>query len=944
MPGGSGSPIEITDDGDDQYITDDESDTDDEFETDDQPEADDQDLGELLFEVKHDLLRCLNGIRTTGNVAASKHYNSFVNPGLVVADSLIPMPLVPRDAETIKNASRQAPFGKGDETVVDTSVRNTWELDHTQFKFTNPDWKDYVVSLLTDAARSLAIPKMKPQPYKLLLYEEGSFFKRHKDSEKVPGMMATMVICLPSKHDGGSVHLSHGGKNYVFETDKTSDFGLTTLSWFSDVTHEVKPLKAGYRLVLTYNIIHAGGIRVSADLVGAQSGKLRSILAKWRSRLNPVTSLVYKLEHKYTQSSLSLDNLKGRDQGVCRSLYEVGSDCGFTIFLAKMNRTQSEDLYGDYGDYGDDEEDTELEEIKTCDGRTIYDRGMDVDEANILGKIWDRKADSEDEGDFTGNESMPARLRYHDTVVIIVPTQQLHIFLPKPEPIAFISLVKRTLSDGPNNHPLQMSSLMDSLKAYIRLGIFGSMLLSELTSMAIKYKDRLLYRETVYSSLKTSDAREKVLATIVRLMKDNLKDSHEQPDWDFWLGDVVEGAYKQSLTSFQHTINWVESTFQKEDLKDLMPSFQAWKTPIPDRMIESKRELDMNDYDFLICQLFSRSKDPEWLTWFMSILSNRGSRKLLCAILRAIYDKRGSKELASAKDTCLSILAGSLKKLALKIEDFPVSGYVTGVYGPLEHLSEPASTIRDVIDVIDQGFDMGLNEQATELLDISCTTIYQFCPKSGAKSAPGPLVVRDFLRSLVSVLQKHQVTPPESFKNMFIVLLRNILVSHPPKCPKPLRGWTHKSRPSAYHRGNLQSCKDCEELDAFLRNADQEVHVFRMAEYRRRHLRERLPLDLFDCQADMTQKPQRFIVRKLGKEFKQEMTEYKISLNSFEDNVRILRCEWVKSLLGEDLYDELILLKNIPESDGAQLVKRAEKRKPEEEPEGSIASRPRVIE
>ncbi|KAI1470027.1 uncharacterized protein F4812DRAFT_457425 [Daldinia caldariorum] len=137
---------------------------------------------------------------------------------------------MPRDAETIRSASRQAPFGKGDETVVDTSVRNTWELDHTQFTFANPAWKAYVASLLDEAARSLAMSEVKAEPYKLLLYEEGSFFKRHKDSEKVPGMIGTLVICLPSKHEGGSVHLSHAGKSYVFETDKTSDFGLTSLS------------------------------------------------------------------------------------------------------------------------------------------------------------------------------------------------------------------------------------------------------------------------------------------------------------------------------------------------------------------------------------------------------------------------------------------------------------------------------------------------------------------------------------------------------------------------------------------------------------------------------------------------------------------------------------------------------------------------------------------
>lgn len=73
--------------------------------------------------------------------------------------------------------------------MVDTSVRHTWELDHTQFKLANPRWSAYVDSLLAEAVRCLGIQKMRAEPYKLLLYEEGSFFKRHKDSEKVPGMI-----------------------------------------------------------------------------------------------------------------------------------------------------------------------------------------------------------------------------------------------------------------------------------------------------------------------------------------------------------------------------------------------------------------------------------------------------------------------------------------------------------------------------------------------------------------------------------------------------------------------------------------------------------------------------------------------------------------------------------------------------------------------------------
>ncbi|KAL7625336.1 hypothetical protein AAE478_004552 [Parahypoxylon ruwenzoriense] len=409
-----------------------------------------------LDEFKQDLAICLDGIRTSSRVATCKEYDAFVNPGLTINDTLIPLPLVGHDAEIIRNSQGQ--FYPGTVlipitlyTVVAPSVRKTWELDHTQFTCKNPAWKSYVTTLVNEAAQKLSMSDIRAEPYKLLLYEEGSFFKSHKDSEKAPGMIATLVICLPSKHDGGGVHLSHAGKSYVFETDKTSDFGLTSLAWFSDVTHEIEPLRSGYRLVLTYNVLQVGGTRMSASVVGKQSSQLRSLLEKWRSGPE---KLVYKLEHKYTQSSLSLNNLKGRDRAVCQCLYEVGLETEFTIFLSKMTRTRRVDEEWYDEDDDDDNDTTELEDIKTHDGYALS-RFMSLEDEEILGEnLWKRTPD-EIEEDFTVNESTPAIFTYHDTVVIIVPTDQLSSCLSsyhhQLDPRSAMSLLGQSVKERPND-------------------------------------------------------------------------------------------------------------------------------------------------------------------------------------------------------------------------------------------------------------------------------------------------------------------------------------------------------------------------------------------------------------------------------------------------------------------------------------------------------------
>lgn len=44
-------------------------------------------------------------------------------------------------------------------------------------------------------------------------------------------MFATLVIALPSKHEGGEVRVTHAGQTKVFETSLTSDFNASYLAW-----------------------------------------------------------------------------------------------------------------------------------------------------------------------------------------------------------------------------------------------------------------------------------------------------------------------------------------------------------------------------------------------------------------------------------------------------------------------------------------------------------------------------------------------------------------------------------------------------------------------------------------------------------------------------------------------------------------------------------------
>ena len=78
----------------------------------------------------------------------------------------------------------QAEDCTGSETIVDESVRKTWELDPTNFQFTNPIWDPSVQRTACTAAHELGYTEgasLNAELYKLLLYEEGAMFKAHQE-------------------------------------------------------------------------------------------------------------------------------------------------------------------------------------------------------------------------------------------------------------------------------------------------------------------------------------------------------------------------------------------------------------------------------------------------------------------------------------------------------------------------------------------------------------------------------------------------------------------------------------------------------------------------------------------------------------------------------------------------------------------------------------------
>lgn len=151
-------------------------------------------------------------------------------------------------------------------------------------------------------------------------------------------MFATLVVLLPSTHSGGGVYVSHAGLSAVMDCSAGSLMQTSVLAWYTDVTHEVKAVTGGYRLALSYNLVHtANTLRPSLPSSHSVVAQLRHILLSWKQRTDATPlKIIYLLDHQYLQANLKGSALKGKDAHKVALLDILAQELGFRLALANL--------------------------------------------------------------------------------------------------------------------------------------------------------------------------------------------------------------------------------------------------------------------------------------------------------------------------------------------------------------------------------------------------------------------------------------------------------------------------------------------------------------------------------------------------------------------------------------------------------------------------------
>ncbi|KAG9518309.1 hypothetical protein KCV07_g5717, partial [Aureobasidium melanogenum] len=823
----------------------------------------------------------------------------------------ISIPLGSRDALKLIEAAHQAPFGKGEETIVDTSVRNTWELSPDRFSL-GEHWQPYVDSITALACSELGVKGdgIHAELYKMLLYEKGAMFKRHADSEKTPGMFGTLVVSLPSAHWGGAVVVSHNRQRCLLQTHNHE-----YLVWYSDVLHEVQEVTSGYRWVLTYNLVQADFEHFNSTASAEQ--KLRGILTEWnkisKNASGEADRIIYQLDHKYTDASIRLQTLKGSDLLKAQRLFSVGNQMGYALYLASLEKQvhgSAESGYHGYRSRYDDEEEGSdgefhaiedvLEESLTLtrvvdpDGLVVI-TDLAIEEEDILQEepYEDRDPDEHEYEGWTGNAGATSTHWYKDSALVLVPNECIaDVFLWQYDPgygtggdTKILSVLRHLVKRARDLPDLQGESLQKSMRHLCRVMSDNCSNATYPGARAHKYTDTTISEAiTVCAEFGLTD----VLPGLSSAFRDSLSESA-----------------LRSLSNLKHSMNLK----LPEDRTRLETIFE--KVVLGYKSVSKKYEI----LSFLLGAeaLDVQNKEgfmPELKVWVTEILATMfSSLDSLTTFLAKLFERSDSltENLLSIYRPLVKIVANnfSLRK-PQPIQPRPTSTYrAYGVYGVSriqQDTHKPALDGQVLANVLGHVMDSQLNEYGQLLIARVKAETATMDPEDCEHT------ILPFLKSIIMRLidGKDEIAMCE---DLFQTCLAQYVFRSVGQEPVRIN-WS---------RNPVRcNCRDCMDLNAFLRSPVDRVKQIRVSKQCRHHLHSQL-----DAHTDCTHITERgyietMVVTKQGKSFEGKLRTWTnkaksalAALRSLEDQEGTSSSpSQLRKLLG-DKYFEIMALRTV---------------------------------
>ncbi len=386
-------------------------------------------------------------------------------------------------AAIVRQAER-APYGKGEATIVDASVRKVWQIAPGKIKIGGKSWAANFENILSKVKAGLGCGDaiVTAEFYKLLVYDRGGFFLAHRDTEKSDGMFGTMVLTLPSTYRGGALRIRHAGREVTLDTNAVDPSELSYIAFYADCEHEALPVREGNRVCLVYSLIHSRskGRRRTPKAPEYESAiaETAAILKRFLKAPDAPLKIAWLLEHQYSPAGLSFSTLKGADAAKARVLVHAAAreQCAAHLGVVHIGESGAAEPDDDYfyrsrrnryrhyeeGDEEDNEEDESFTVASVDDAWQYVDTWRDSDDRVVefgriplasgellpAGALDGALPDEKRLTEASGNEGTTYERSYHRAVLVLWRRDRMTDVLLQAGVVAALPYLKQLAGSG----------------------------------------------------------------------------------------------------------------------------------------------------------------------------------------------------------------------------------------------------------------------------------------------------------------------------------------------------------------------------------------------------------------------------------------------------------------------------------------------------------------
>ncbi len=209
------------------------------------------------------------------------------------------------------NKAKPSKFGQGTDTLYDPNVRSSLEIMASELD------PVFIEKIKANIVIKKLAPNCELRPYKLVIYQEGCFFTKHKDTIRHPKHIGTVSCVLNKDFSGGYFSIEYGGEKETL--------GYNPNHWiaiYGDVFHEVTEVTYGTRVSLLFDIYLTESSEeqtidtLKQNITATQTINLVKAVTE---KFNKHKVVVIGMFHEYSKAQLDAKDLKNTD----KCIYEI---------------------------------------------------------------------------------------------------------------------------------------------------------------------------------------------------------------------------------------------------------------------------------------------------------------------------------------------------------------------------------------------------------------------------------------------------------------------------------------------------------------------------------------------------------------------------------------------------------------------------------------------